>query len=136
MIHSFSCVPPSIENRCPPKSSLIWASHTELIVSAAIVAEITDVLNRPKLRAKFPALTDTVVEQVIDLLSAAETVNPSDIPAVSRDPKDDIFLACAKAADAHYLVSEDQDLLTLDPYDDVRIVNALDFLNAISKPSE
>jgi len=108
----------------------------QLTVPAAIVVEVTDVLNRPKLRAKFSTLTDPIVGEVTELLSVAEIVNPTDVPAVARDPKDDIFLACAKAAKAPYLVSEDQDLLVLDPYEGVRIINALSFLNAITKPQE
>jgi predicted nucleic acid-binding protein len=37
----------------------------------------------------------------------------ADIPQVTRDPKDDKFLATATAGEAGYLVSEDPDLLDL-----------------------
>jgi uncharacterized protein len=107
----------------------------QLVVSPAIVAEIKDVLNRPKLRTKFPSLADHIVDEILELLEAAESVNPSDVPPVSRDPKDDIFLACAQASKAVYLVSEDNDLLTLDPYENIRIINALDFLAVVSESS-
>ncbi|MBC7810617.1 MAG: putative toxin-antitoxin system toxin component, PIN family [Burkholderiales bacterium] len=103
----------------------------QLIVSDAIVLEVQNVLNRPELQAKFPQLTEGVVDQVIELLEAAEIVNPAEVQAVARDPKDDMFLACAKASSAHYLVSEDKDLLVLNPYGDVQIVNALDFLRVL-----
>ena len=42
-----------------------------------------------------------------------------------------MFLACAKAAKASYLVSEDNDLLVLKQYEDTSIVNALDFLTIL-----
>ncbi len=118
----------------PAKLIFDLRASYRLIVSTAIVAEIEDVLNRPELRAKFPALTDDIIDEVLKRLEAAENVNPADVPAVSRDPKDDIFLACAQASKADYLVSEDKDLLTLDPYESIRIINALDFLNRISEP--
>ena len=53
--------------------------------------------------------------------------------AVSRDPKDDIFLACAKAAKALYLVSEDNDLLVLKKHEETSIVNALELLMILEK---
>ena len=106
----------------------------DLVVSQAIVDEIEDVLSRPKLRAKFTNLTDEVVQAVTELMSETETINPSEVPAVSRDPKDDKFLACAKSASAQYIVSEDKDLLVLHPYDDIQIINALDFLRVLESP--
>jgi putative PIN family toxin of toxin-antitoxin system len=41
--------------------------HYTLVTSSQIVAEVTDVLNRPKLRIKFAALTDSHpdIEEVI-----------------------------------------------------------------------
>ena len=107
--------------------------HYQLVTSQAILDEVSEVLFRPKLRAKFPRLTDEIAHQVIELLSSAEMVTPLNVPAVARDPKDDIFLACAQAASAEYIVSEDQDLLVLHPYEGVQIVNVLDF-NHILQP--
>lgn len=103
-------------------------NNYELAVSQAIIDEINDVLNRPKLRSKFTSLTDDVVEQALNLLSNTTQVNPSDSPAVARDPKDDMFLACAISANASHIVSEDNDLLVLNPYNNIQIVNAIDFL--------
>lgn len=121
----------------PAKLIFDMADKYELVVSQAIIDEIEDVLNRPKLRAKFTSLTDEIVEQVTTLLSNASQVNPSDIPAVSRDPKDDMFLACAVSAEATHIVSEDKDLLVLNPYNDIQIVDALGFLDILqSKDSE
>jgi uncharacterized protein len=103
----------------------------QLVTSLAIVQEVRDVLHRPELRTKFSTLTDEVISQILALLMDAEMVAPSEVPAVSRDSKDDIFLACAKAADAHYIVTEDNDLLVLHPYGDIQIVNVLAFLDVV-----
>jgi len=119
----------------PAKLIFELRNSYHLIVSDAIVLEVQNVLNRPELRAKLPQLTKEIVEQVAELLEAAEVVNPTEIEAVSRDPKDDMFLACAKDSNAHYLVSEDKDLLVLNPYGDVEIINALDFLQILQSQS-
>jgi putative PIN family toxin of toxin-antitoxin system len=97
------------------------------------VAEAKDVLNRPVLRAKFTTLTDEAVSQTLNLLADAQQVILNEITAVSRDPKDDIFLATALEAQAHYLVTEDKDLLVLDPHQSIRIVNALAFLGVLQE---
>src|SRR5258708_37909952 len=54
-----------------------------------------------------------------------------DVPAVSRDPKDDIFLACADVRRADTIISEDNDLLVLNPYKSIQIVNVSDFLKLL-----
>lgn len=104
-----------------------------LTTSLETTAEVADVLNRPDLRARFKTLTDDVVNLLLSYLAAAELVTPTETPSVSRDPKDDIFLACAKAAQANYLVSEDNDLLVLNPYEGIQIINALEFLRVLQK---
>lgn len=77
-------------------------------------------------------LTDERIRRITEVIAGARQVQVDNIAAVSRDPKDDKFLATALAADAHYIVSEDKDLLVLDPYQKIRIVNALDSLPTTS----
>lgn len=55
------------------------------------------------------------------------------IPPVVRDPNEDKFLATALAGDAKYLVSEDQDVLTLREYQGVTIIDALTFLHILEE---
>jgi len=99
-----------------------------LAISPAVRAEIADVLSRPKLRQKFPGLTDESTARVLAVLDAGLQITPP----VSRDPKDDMFLALAVESKATYLVSEDNDLLVLDPYRGIRILTALEFLQALN----
>jgi hypothetical protein len=108
----------------------------QLVASDTIMAEIKDVLSRPKLRTKFKMLTDKRVDDLLKELDNVEIVNPTEVLAVSRDPKDDIFLACAIAAQAQYIVSEDKDLLVLNPYEGIQIVDALTFLRILQPPGE
>ena len=48
--------------------------------------------------------------------------------ARSRDPKDDIFLACALSARARFIVSSDQDLLKLGKPFGIEIVQPAQFI--------
>lgn len=103
----------------------------ELVISAEVLEEVKDVLSRPKLRAKFKTLTDEIVNETIAALSNAQTFIPAEVAGFSRDPKDDKFLALALESKANYLVSEDNDLLVLNPFQGIQIINALDFLNIL-----
>lgn len=104
-----------------------------LFVSQQILIEILEVLQRPKMTAKFHTLFDRDIKRVLQIISQAEVVEISDIPKVSRDVKDDKFLATAKAANADYLISADRDLLDLKEYQGIKIITAEDFLNTIEQ---
>lgn len=106
----------------------------QLVVSEPVVVEIVQVLRRPELVALFQTLPGRDPAAVLALLADAETVDlPATFPRVSRDPKDDMFLATAKAGDAGYVVSEDRDRLDLDEYEGIRIVTAEAFLQMLGE---
>jgi len=106
-----------------------------LLISEATLKEIEDVLNRPKVKMKFQ-LSDAVIQALMEHLAKGERIVVTEVPAVGRDPKDDIFLACADVGKAHYIVSEDNDLLVLNPYHSIQIVDVLAFLKIIRPPRE
>ena len=47
-----------------------------------------------------------------------------------RDPKDDQFLELAKSANADCIVTKDNDLLVLHPFENIPILNVTQFLNS------
>jgi putative PIN family toxin of toxin-antitoxin system len=104
----------------------------ELVLSPAIIREILEVLHRPRLRAKFPQITQLDIARIIALFEQARVVEPQDVPSVSRDPADDKFLACAKMAEAEYLVTEDNDRLGLEAYEGSRICQPVEFIELLS----
>ena len=63
-----------------------------------------------------------------DVKGAAEYLDVHNWTPVCRDPKDDKFLALAVAGMADFLITGDQDLLALHPFQKVAIVTPLDFL--------
>jgi putative PIN family toxin of toxin-antitoxin system len=85
------------------------------VLSIDIVAEIRDVLTRPKLVAKYPALTTTAVDAFLsDCIRQSKWIDP--LPehyVLTRDPKDSKYLNVAIEARSPYLVTDDNDLLEL-----------------------
>lgn len=104
------------------------AGRYRLVVSQDILREVLDVLERPAIARKIGFVAGYDKATVLGILSSADVVEPVSVPAVARDPKDDIFLAAAATAHTDYLVSEDKDLLVLGEYLGVRIVDAAAFL--------
>ncbi len=119
------------ERSLPAKLLFELGRFYTLAVSPGIRAEVEDVLNRAEIRAKFPGITDESVVRTLAVLDGGQEFAPESVPAVSRDPKDDIFIATAVLSNAQYLVTEDKDLLVLNPYQGIHILNALDFLRVI-----
>ena len=96
-------------------------THHQAVASAETMQELVDVISRPKFdryravadRAEFVRRYTAVVEMVI----VTETVNDC------RDSKDNKFLALALAATANAIISSDDDLLVLNPYRGIRVVD-------------
>lgn len=82
-----------------------------VLMSAATLAELEDVFQRPKLRRY---VSPAIVAVALDRLRAeAEMVAVAETQRRSRDPKDDAFLDLAVAGRADWLVTGDGDLLVL-----------------------
>lgn len=106
-----------------------------LFLSIELATEILAVLARSKLRRRF-RVNEEQVTQLVTLLEQAEVVVLSEIPAVVRDPKDDMVLATAATARADYLVTEDRDLLDdFQEYQGVRVLTAAAFLRLLEGQS-
>jgi len=97
-------------------------------VTAALLAEY--VYGAERLRARF---TDVNPSGAISWLRAkSRVVDPAPLGRQrSRDPKDDPVLACAVAAGAAYVISQDRDLLDLEKPFGIAIVTPVQFLREI-----
>lgn len=103
-----------------------------LITSEAIIAEIERVLRYPRIRDRY-AVGDLDIERLVESLHADALVVPGDyaVSGVSADPDDDKFLACALGAQADCIVMGDPDLLDLDRYQGIDILNPHEFLDRL-----
>jgi uncharacterized protein len=97
-------------------------------LSAAVDAEIADVLNRPKFARAIPAVRRHHLLEV--LRSNAIWFAPALQVRDRRDPKDDKYLELALAAGAATIISSDDDLLVLNPWRGVRLLTPGDYLLA------
>jgi len=131
---------------------LVEEGQIDLCLSSDILAEVRDVLTRPRTRSRFPLLSAEWVEAFLQNAEHKAVVVLTEVPhafSLERDPKDEPYLDLAMAVRARYLVSRDRDLLDLmnDPqfrqrFPDLMIVDPPAFLQAhrsshpIEAPSE
>jgi putative PIN family toxin of toxin-antitoxin system len=73
----------------------------QLYISEPILAEYEEVLNRPRLKIH----PDKVANALVRIREAGTPVSPTTPVTAASDPDDNIFLECAVAAEAHYLVT-------------------------------
>jgi putative PIN family toxin of toxin-antitoxin system len=97
-----------------------------LLASEATLAEIEEVLTRPKL-AKVLSGEDSA-RFLRDYRNGVHLVSIDNPIQACRDPHDDKFLEVAINGKADILVTGDQDLLALDPFRGVRILSPQAFL--------
>ncbi|MFN7944877.1 MAG: putative toxin-antitoxin system toxin component, PIN family [Blastocatellia bacterium] len=91
------------------------SGYLRLFLSKGIIDEIADVLSRPKIRQAFVTLTDDLVDSFLERLQEAGEIVHS-VPkkfTFTRDRDDEQYVNLAGAVNAHYLVSRDKDLLSL-----------------------
>ena len=85
-----------------------------------------------KLETRLHFSAEQVAETLADYLRFLRLVQiPNILPAVSRDPEDNMVLECAIEARAQYIVSGDKDLLVLKEFRGVQIVRASEFLKVV-----
>ena len=102
-----------------------------VITSAAILDELTSVIQRPKF-AKY--ISPSQATDIVDALSeCAITIATTSIIAECRDPNDDAFLALALDGEADVILTGDEDLLVLHPWRGVAILSPSEFLAAYRK---
>lgn len=103
-----------------------------LLLMSRQIDEVAEILSRPKIQKKY-RIDPKDGEAFLQLLRLDALLLPHHAPpGVCRDPDDDYLLGCAAAGGADYLVTGDQDLLTVGPYRGVAIVSARDFLSILS----
>lgn len=100
-----------------------------LVLSDAIVDEAMQALAYPKVRRCVRRGLDPAL-WMEDLVLLADFVSDiASVPAVSKDPDDDKYLAAAIAGRASFVVTGDPHLLTVGEHEGVRIVTPRAFLD-------
>jgi uncharacterized protein len=98
----------------------------QIIVSITALAELREVLNRPRFDKYISIATRTTF--LSDFQAATESVEITETIRACRDAKDDQFLELAVSGKAKYLVTGDDDLLSLHPFREILILTPTAFL--------
>lgn len=101
-----------------------------LILSKEMLEELIDVLSRPRLGIDFAE-----IKNLLHFIKTRATMVEvtKDIKAC-RDHSDDIVLEATVSTNANVIVSNDNDLLELNPFENIPIVTPRQFLKILNKP--
>jgi putative PIN family toxin of toxin-antitoxin system len=118
-------------------SAIVFGGKPRLILEMVIRGEIDLILSDPILQEvqgvlsgkKFHYPVQVVVEIAHQLASLATIVYPQqEIKVIKNDPPDNRILECAAAGKVRYIVSGDEDLLSLQSYERIKIITPDEFL--------
>lgn len=106
---------------------LALTKPARLYVSDSILAEYTEVLSRPELKIRMG-----IQRQLLDLIGRrGYPATPARHLQVTQDPDDNLFLECADAARADYLVTGSQRHFPKF-WKQTKVVTSREFLNIIA----
>ncbi len=105
----------------------IIEGRVDVVASKEIVDEYEEIVLR--LKQKYPRINSKIPLQ--ELLSKFEIIRVSSDIQASRDPDDNKFISCAVDGKCLYIVSGDDDLLSVGNYGDVEILTVAEFLSRL-----
>jgi putative PIN family toxin of toxin-antitoxin system len=106
---------------------LIIEGKIHLIFSPELIEEFLTVTSRPKFKKYFRKQD---IEELLEIFDTYATlVNVNLEITECRDPKDNFLLSLAVESKADYLITGDQDLLTLKKIRKTKILTWKDFIN-------
>jgi uncharacterized protein len=107
-----------------------WRDRRFLVAtSAEQLEEVARTLSYPRIRRRYP-ITDAMVDELMSVLRLDALIVPGTREANDerlRDPKDRFLLTITAEANAHVLVSSDEDLLVLERFGPTRMMSPRDF---------
>lgn len=106
---------------------LIMEEKVSAIASKEIVDEYEEILAR--LQHKFPKLSKSIPFQ--EIVGKLTVINVSSDIHICRDSDDDKFISCAVDGRCIYIVSGDNDLLSLKDYDGIEIITVAQFFERL-----
>jgi len=113
----------------PRQAFDVAAARGRLLVSDETIAELDDVLRRPKFDKYVPETRR--LEFLAALVREAELIDVVDVVTECRDPKDNKFLELALSGRGSHIVTGDSDLLVLHPFREIAIVTPQSFLTML-----
>jgi uncharacterized protein len=115
----------------PRRAFLLAQASFRLCLSADSIAELQEVLTRPKFERYVPLVhRQNFLNAIVEIGHLWEVDDQSLAIATGscRDPHDDMIIALAHACGAEVIVSSDSDPLSLNPWNGIEILAPGDFL--------
>ena len=112
---------------------ILCGEKKNLYTAEEILQETRRVLlEKTHIRRKY-AYRDEDVDEFLESIREISTIvfNLPNLRVVERDPKDDMVVACAVAANAAYIVSRDRHLLDIEKYEGIEIVSPETFMQVL-----
>ncbi|MEQ9468432.1 MAG: putative toxin-antitoxin system toxin component, PIN family [Ekhidna sp.] len=101
-------------------TELLTSQRIEIILSEQLRTELTEVTRRKKFQKYFSK------EKVAELLKLMNFIGTDyeiiEYPNICRDPKDNFLLGLIRVSKSNFLVTGDQDLLELNPFEGTEII--------------
>lgn len=111
--------------------NFIEKGKVKLIFSEVLFYEFISVTERPKLKKYF---TEEELKHVIQIINKyGILINVTSQNAICRDKKDNFLLNLAIDSEADYLVSGDNDLLTIKIIEKTKIITIKELVKELSK---
>ena len=105
----------------------LWKSERICpFVSKGIVSELLRVFAYPKFKLSEEEIQYLLYIEVLPYFKVISVAKGGVI--IDKDPSDDMFLRCARAANADALISGDQYLLKLKSYEGIKIISVSEFI--------
>ena len=95
----------------PAQLKLYWqANRFDVVVSVQLLAELSEVLGRPRLQLKYGYAPDEVTTYLHLIVELADLVSVTGALSLCRDPDDDLLLETAMVGHATHVISRDEDV--------------------------
>lgn len=109
----------------PRLQTILADDRVRLVTSSEQVMELLEVTGRKKFERYF-SVDD--IEEMLNLISdKSDLVSPQRRATECRDSKDNFLLDICVSGNSDYLITGDFDLLVLNPYKNVQIINIREF---------
>lgn len=109
---------------------IIFEHDLNILYSEELLDEIMSVINRPKFRKYFEETELNLIEEIFK--TVGNKINVKSKINICRDEKDNFLLSLCKEGKADFLITGDDDLLSLKKFESAQIVNYKNFVELFS----
>ena len=115
-------------------SELVNKRKIVLRFSPDTITELNRVIFYPAIKTKIEKENLNPVSLIDNLIAASLIVHPTvQVSVIKEDTSDNMFLSCALAAEASFIVSGDKHLLKLKTFSGMPIITPAQFIKIISQ---